>query len=65
MNGKERTIAIVGDDEAEPKSGMLAFSAPLCRAIMDAAVGEHVSFGLGSDTIEVLEIAPPEDHSAS
>jgi transcription elongation GreA/GreB family factor len=61
MNGKKRAIAIVGDDEAEPKNGMLAFSAPLCRAIMDAAVGEHVPFGHGSDLIEVLEIAPLED----
>lgn len=61
MNGKQRTIAIVGDDEANPKKGLLAFSAPLCRAIMDAGVGEEVPFGDSGALIEILEIAPLED----
>lgn len=61
MNGKQRTITIVGDDEADPKVGLLAFSAPLCRAIMDATVGEHVSFGGKPDLIQVLDIRPAED----
>lgn len=58
MNGKPRTIAIVGDDEAEPRSGLLAFSAPLCRAIMDATVGERLAFGGKPDAIEILAIEP-------
>lgn len=58
MDGKRRTIAIVGDDEADPKQGLLAFSAPLCRAIMDAAVGDQVPFAGKADPVEVLEIAP-------
>ncbi len=56
MKGKLRTISIVGDDEADPASGLLAFSAPLCRAIMDAEVGERVAFGGALDAIEILAI---------
>ena len=32
LNGAERTVEIVGDDEADPAAGKLAFSAPLARA---------------------------------
>jgi transcription elongation GreA/GreB family factor len=60
MNGQRRTITIVGDDEASPKSGLLAFSAPLCRAIMDAVVGERVAFAGKADSIEIVAIDLPE-----
>lgn len=60
MNGSKRTITIVGDDEAAPSVGLLAFSAPLCRAIMDAEVGESVSFGPAASTIRILAIERPE-----
>src|SRR4051812_48144339 len=36
-DGKTREIRIVGDDEADPASGLIAFSAPLARALMRAA----------------------------
>ena len=29
LNGTQRTITLVGDDEADPAAGLLAFSAPL------------------------------------
>lgn len=58
MNGKEQVVAIVGQDEAEPQSGLLAFSAPLCRAIMDAEAGERVAFSGKADSIEILAIEP-------
>jgi len=57
MNGAERTIAIVGGDEAEPGKDRLAFSAPLARALMGAAVGETVAFAGKADAIEIVEIA--------
>jgi len=60
MSGKQQTITIVDDDEASPQSGLLAFSAPLCRAIMDAEVGERVPFGGKADAIEILAIDLPE-----
>jgi len=61
VKGKPRTITIVGDDEAAPQSGLLAFSAPLCRAIMDAEVGEQVVFAGQQDAIEILAISPADD----
>lgn len=53
MKGTERVIEIVGDDEAEPAAGRIAFSSPLARAIMGAMEGERVAFG---DGIEVVAI---------
>lgn len=57
MNGKPRTIELVGHDEADPASGMLAFTAPLARAVMGAEVGELVDFGGKAGTVEVVGIA--------
>ena len=56
MNGQERSITIVGDDEADPASGRLSYSAPLCRAIMDAEVGDMVDFANRAEAIEICAI---------
>ncbi len=56
LNGQKRTLTIVGDDEAEPASGLVAFSAPLARALMAAEVGDLLSFGGKEDAIELLAI---------
>ncbi|HEX7857202.1 MAG TPA: GreA/GreB family elongation factor [Sphingobium sp.] len=56
-NGKERQIGIVGDDEAEPTAGLIAFSAPLARAMMGAEEGEILPFGGKDQAIEILGIA--------
>ncbi len=61
LNGQQRSITIVGDDEASPTSGLLAFSAPLCRAMMDAEVGDRLDFGGRHEAIEILAIEPPAD----
>lgn len=55
-NGKERTLSIVGDDEAEPASGLISFTAPLSRALMGAQPGDLLSFAGKEDVIELLEI---------
>ena len=64
MGGKSRTLALVGDDEADPAGGMIAFSAPLARALMGAGVGELLPFGGKDDALEILAIAviqaPPQ-----
>lgn len=57
LKGKPRTLAIVGDDEADPAAGLISFSAPLSRALMGAEPGEVLAFGSDEDAIEVLEIA--------
>ena len=55
-NGQDRTITIVGNDEADPGLGLLAFSAPLCRAMMGAEVGDVLEFAGKPDAIEILAI---------
>ncbi|MBA3678245.1 MAG: GreA/GreB family elongation factor [Sphingosinicella sp.] len=54
LNGKKRNIVLVGDDEADPAAGMIAFSAPL--ALMGAAVGDFADFGGEEEAIEILEV---------
>lgn len=56
LNGKTRTFDLVGHDEAEPAAGLIAFSAPLSRAMMAAEVGDVIAFGDAADAIEILDI---------
>lgn len=56
LKGKERTLQLVGDDEADPAQNRIAFSAPLARAMMDAEAGDFADFGGEEDAIEVLGI---------
>jgi transcription elongation GreA/GreB family factor len=56
LGGKERRLAIVGDDEADPAAGMIAFAAPLARALIGAEPGEWLEFAGKPDAIEVVEI---------
>jgi len=56
LKGKPRTFTLVGDDEADPAQGLLAFSAPLARAVMGAEPGDLVDFGGEEEAIEVIAI---------
>lgn len=56
LNGQQRTITIVGDDEADPPAGLLSFSAPLSRAMMDAEPGDLIDFAGRTDAIEVVSV---------
>jgi transcription elongation GreA/GreB family factor len=56
LNGKERVLSLVGDDEADPAGGLLSFTAPLSRALMDAQAGDILAFNGREDAIEVLAI---------
>ena len=58
LNGKERQISIVGDDEADPAEGRIAFSAPLARAMIDAEDGESVDFGDNGAALTIMAIEP-------
>ena len=58
MNGVERSMTIVGGDEADPAAGLLGFQAPLARALMGAASGDHVTFG--ERDVEILEVGGGE-----
>jgi Transcription elongation factor, GreA/GreB, C-term len=56
MDGAARTIAIVGDDEADPATGLLSFRAPLSRALVGAVVGDVLDFGDKAAAIEVISV---------
>ena len=58
LNGAERTVEIVGHDEADPGQGRIAFTAPLAQALLNAEPGEFVDFGDREEAIEVLAVAP-------
>jgi transcription elongation GreA/GreB family factor len=57
LNGADRTVDIVGDDEADPAAGKLAFSAPLARALIGAGQGDFADFGGKADAIEIVSVA--------
>ena len=61
LNGETRTFDIVGDDEADPAEGRIAFSAPLARALIGAGPGDFSDFGGKTDAIEVISVAAIED----
>ena len=57
LNGRARAIAIVGEDEADPASGLIAISSPLARALIGASEGDLLPFAGRDDAIEVEAIA--------
>ena len=59
---RERTVTIVGVDEARIDLGEVSFTAPIARALMKAKVGDTVELRTpsGPEEIEVLAIAYPE-----
>ena len=61
LNGRTKTVAIVGDDEADPNEGRISFSSPLARAMMNAEVGELLDFGGKADAVEILSIDPIQE----
>lgn len=61
LNGQERTVDIVGHDEAEPAAGRIAFAAPLARAMMGAEPGDVADFANVPEAIEIVAVtAIPE-----
>ena len=56
--GKERTLTIVGVDEASAAQGRVAFTAPVARAVLGLRVGETgtVVTPRASATVEVRSI---------
>jgi transcription elongation GreA/GreB family factor len=58
LAGKERSITIVGHDEADPDAGLIAFSAPLARALMGLEAGDFADFNGAEDALELLRVEP-------
>lgn len=57
LDGRERTITLVGHDEADPDAGFVAFAAPLARAMLGLAAGETADFAGRADAVEVVEVS--------
>ncbi len=57
LNGKEKILAIVGDDEADPAKALVSFSAPISRALIGLEAGDCNDFAGQEDAIEILSIA--------
>ena len=54
-DGRVQTYRIVGEDEADPKSGSISFASPIAGALMGKGVGEVAS--LGAQELEIIAIA--------
>jgi transcription elongation factor GreB len=60
-HGDERTIRIMGVDEAESGRGEVSWIAPIARALLKSRVGDEVRLVTprGVETLEVLEVRYP------
>ena len=56
--GALREIQIVGVDEADPGKGLIAFLAPLARALLGRGVGDRVAVRAsgGAEELEILAV---------
>lgn len=55
---KEITYKIVGEDEADIKTGLISFSSPIARALISKSEGDIVEFNApdGEKSFEVIEV---------
>ena len=55
---EELSYRIVGEDEADVKAGLIAFSTPIARALLGKEEGEEVAVQVPSGTrnLEILEV---------
>ena len=56
LNKAKREIRIVGEDEADPATGLLGVQAPLAQALIGAGSGDLLPFGGKDDAIEIVAI---------
>jgi transcription elongation GreA/GreB family factor len=54
-DGRVQKYRIVGEDEADPKSGSISFVSPVARILMGKAVGDVV--GAADQELEIISIA--------
>lgn len=53
-DGTRRQLRIVGEDEADPAAGLIAYVAPVASGLLGARVGETVDSGAGE--AEIIEV---------
>jgi len=56
--GKEIVYRIVGEDEADIKTGLISYTSPIARALIGKNEGDVVTFSApsGEKTLEVVEV---------
>ncbi|MCC2677277.1 MAG: greB [Ramlibacter sp.] len=66
-SGEERTVTIVGIDEADSLQGQVSWISPIARALLKAQEGDVVKLvtPAGAQEIEVLEVRYPAPAKAS
>lgn len=57
-SGEELRYQIVGEDEADVKSGLISVNSPIARALIGKSVGDVVSFVVpaGARELEIVEV---------
>jgi transcription elongation factor GreB len=65
-SGQERTITIVGIDEADSLQGQVSWISPIARALLKAREGDEVKLvtPAGVQEIEILEVSYPAPQAA-
>lgn len=63
---EERTVTILGVDEADLAAGQVSLASPVARAVLGGQVGDEVRLmtPAGAEIIEILRIAYPEPDGA-
>ena len=58
QGGAERTVTIVGVDEADAAAGLVAFTAPVARALTGTTAGDTVTVqtAAGAETLTVVSV---------
>ena len=65
--GDERTVTILGIDEADSSQGQVSWISPVARALLRARVGDEVQLPTpgGVRTLEILQVHYPENPAAT
>lgn len=58
QGGRVRSLTIVGHDEADPASELIAFASPLGQALMGAEPGEDITAPGPGHPMRVISISP-------
>jgi len=55
-NGKRQSLRIVGEDEADPREGLVSWRSPLAQTIIGARVGDVVEMEKPAAELTILEV---------
>ena len=55
-DGKPQTIRIVGEDEADPKAGLVNFRSPLAQALIGAETGDTVEMASPPAELTIIKV---------